>query len=129
VDPLELDLYFERFINPYRTSPPDFDIDFSWDERDDVTEYVFQRYGRDRTGLLATYTTFKGRSVIRELGKVFGLPKEDIEILIHEPNATEKHHAFGKHIFRFGKMIEGIPNYLSIHAGGIVISERPLYYH
>lgn len=129
VDPLELDLYFERFINPYRTSPPDFDIDFSWDQRDDVVDYVFKRYGRDRTGLLATFATFQRRSVIRELGKVFGLPKEDIDLLIYEPDAKEKHHAYGRHVFRFGKMIEGMPSHLSIHAGGIVISEQPLYYH
>ena len=69
VDPLELDLYFERFINPYRSSPPDFDIDFSWDERDDVTDYIFKRYGHQHTALLATYNTFKGKSTIRELGK------------------------------------------------------------
>ncbi|MEL6988836.1 MAG: PHP domain-containing protein, partial [Bacteroidota bacterium] len=80
VDPLELDLYFERFINPHRTSPPDFDIDFSWDERDDVTDYVFKRYGKEHTALLATYSTFKGKSIIRELGKVFGLPKADIDL-------------------------------------------------
>lgn len=129
VDPLELDLYFERFINPYRSSPPDFDIDFSWNERDDVTDYIFKRYGRERTALLATYSTFKGRSIIRELGKVFGLPKADIDLLVKEPMATDKHHPYGKHIFYFGKKLEGLPNHLSIHAGGIVISERPLYYH
>lgn len=129
VDPLELDLYFERFINPYRSSPPDFDIDFSWNERDDVTDYIFKRYGRERTALLATYSTFKGRSIIRELGKVFGLPKADIDLLVNEPMASEKHHPYAKHIFYFGKKLEGLPNHLSIHAGGIVISERPLYYH
>lgn len=129
VDPIELDLYFERFINPYRTSPPDFDIDFSWNERDDVTDYIFKRYGRENTALLATYNTFKGRSIIRELGKVLGLPKADIDAIVDEPMATEKHHHFAKHIFKFGKMIEGLPNYLSIHAGGVLISERPLNYH
>jgi DNA polymerase-3 subunit alpha len=71
VEPLELDLYFERFINPQRSSPPDFDIDFSWDERDDVTDYIFKRYGREHTALLATYSTFQYAAVIRELGKVF----------------------------------------------------------
>lgn len=69
VEPLELDLYFERFINPQRTSPPDFDIDFSWDGRDDVTDYIFKRYGREHTALLATYSTFQHAAVIRELGK------------------------------------------------------------
>jgi DNA-directed DNA polymerase III PolC len=129
VDPLELDLYFERFINPHRMSPPDFDIDFSWDERDDVTDYVFKRYGKEHTALLATYNTFKGKSIIRELGKVLGLPKADIDLIVDYPQATDRHHHFGKHIFRFGKLIEGFPNYLSIHAGGILISERPLNYH
>ena len=129
VDPLELDLYFERFINPYRSSPPDFDIDFSWNERDDVTDYIFKRYGREHTALLATYNTFKGKSIIRELGKVLGLPKADIDAIVDEPLATEKHHPYARHIFKYGKMIESFPNYLSIHAGGILISERPLNYH
>ena len=129
VDPLELDLYFERFINPHRTSPPDFDIDFSWDERDDVTDYIFKRYGREYTALLATYNTFKGRSIIRELGKVFGLPKAEIDVLIDEPTNTHRHHELGKTIFRLAHLIEGFPNYLSIHAGGIIISQQPLNYH
>ncbi|MEZ4896286.1 MAG: DNA polymerase III subunit alpha [Saprospiraceae bacterium] len=129
VDPLELDLYFERFINPHRSSPPDFDIDFSWDERDDVTDYIFKRYGREHTALLATYNTFKGKSIIRELGKVFGLPKADIDTIVDEPLASHKHHPFARYIFKYGKRIEGFPNYLSIHAGGILISEQPLFYH
>lgn len=129
VNPMDLDLYFERFINPHRSSPPDFDIDFSWDERDDVTDYIFKRYGKDHTALLATYNTFKGKSIIRELGKVLGLPKKDIDIIVNEPMAVEKHHSFAKHIFKYGKLIEGFPNHLSIHAGGILISEEPLNYH
>jgi DNA polymerase-3 subunit alpha len=129
VDPLELDLYFERFINPHRSSPPDFDIDFSWDERDDVTDYIFKRYGHRHTALLATYNTFKGRSIIRELGKVVGLPKADIDAIVDEPLAKSKHHPYAQHIFRYGEMIERYPNYLSIHAGGVLVSERPLTYH
>jgi len=129
VDPIDLDLYFERFINPHRTSPPDFDIDFSWDERDDVTDYIFKRYGKEHTALLATYNTFKGKSIIRELGKVLGLPKADIDVIVNEPYATDRHHPFAKHIFKYGKLIEGFPNHLSIHAGGILISEEPLSYH
>ncbi len=128
VDPLELDLYFERFINPYRTSPPDFDIDFSWDERDDVTDYIFKRYGREYTALLATYNTFKGRSIIRELGKVFGLPKAEIDVIVDKPQAEAKHHPLAKTIFQYGKLISGFPNYLSIHAGGVIISEKPINY-
>ena len=128
VDPIELDLYFERFINPHRSSPPDFDIDFSWDQRDDVIDYIFKRYGTDYTAQLATYNTFKGKSIIRELGKVFGLPKEDIDTIVDHPLDASRHHPFAKYIFKYGKHIEGLPNYLSIHAGGIIISEEPLYY-
>jgi len=129
VDPIELDLYFERFINPYRTSPPDFDIDFSWSDRDDVTDYIFKRYGKEHTALLATYNTFKGRSIVRELGKVAGLPKADIDLIINEPKARDRHHPLADAIFKYGKLLEGFPNYLSIHAGGIIISERPMFYH
>ncbi len=126
VDPLELDLYFERFINPYRSSPPDFDIDFSWNIRDDVTDYIFKRYGREYTALLATYSTFKGKSIIRELGKVFGLPKAEIDIIVNYPNAKDRHHELAQKIAKYGKLMEGFPNYLSIHAGGIIISEKPI---
>ncbi len=63
-----MDLYFERFINLYRTSPPDFDLDFSWRDRDDVTQYIFKRF--PNTALLATYNTFQYKAVVRELGKV-----------------------------------------------------------
>jgi DNA-directed DNA polymerase III PolC len=128
VDPLELDLYFERFINPYRTSPPDFDIDFSWDERDDVTDYIFKRYGTEYTALLATYNTFKGKSTLRELGKIFGLPKHEIDRIVNYPQATHEHHELAPTLYHYGKRLEGLPNYLSIHAGGILISERPLRY-
>lgn len=128
VNPLDLDLYFERFINAYRTSPPDFDIDFSWDERDDVTDYIFKRYGKEHVALLAIYSTFKGRSIIRELGKVFGLAKEDIDKIILAPQITKDLHPLAESILAYGKRMEGIPNYLSIHAGGVLISEEPLAY-
>ena len=128
VDPLELDLYFERFINPYRTSPPDFDIDFSWNDRDDVTDYIFKRYGREYTALLATYSTFKGRSIIRELGKVFGLPKAEIDKITDDPLNLRDKHEIARDILRYGQLIAGFPNYLSIHAGGVVISEKPITY-
>jgi DNA polymerase-3 subunit alpha len=79
VDPIELDLYFERFINLYRKNPPDFDIDFSWKDRDDITEFIFRRF--KNTSLLTVYNTFKYKASIRELGKVFGLPKAEIDSL------------------------------------------------
>src|SRR5699024_9160013 len=58
-----------------------------------------------------------------------GLPKQDIDLIVRHPEARGKHHPYARHIFKYGKQIEGFPNYLSIHAGGVLISERPLYYH
>jgi DNA polymerase-3 subunit alpha len=137
VEPLELDLYFERFINPQRSSPPDFDIDFSWDERDDVTDYIFKRYGRDYTALLATYCTFQHAAIIRELGKVFGLPPNDIEAILDHWHAAARGmpqqpaqpplHTWAPHILHYAEQLVDFPNYLSIHAGGIIISEAPLF--
>lgn len=129
VDPLELDLYFERFINPHRVSPPDFDIDFSWDERDDITDYIFKRYGREHVALLATYNTFQGRSTIRELGKVYGLPKSEIDKIANNPGDMENLHPLAVEILKYGEALEDFPNYLSIHAGGVLISEQPLSYY
>ena len=126
VDPIELDLYFERFLNPHRTSPPDFDIDFSWTDRDEVIDYVFKRYGRKHTSLIATYNTFKGRSIIRELGKVFGLPKPEIDSLVENRKARETPDHITKLIYAYGALMEGKPNYLGIHPGGILISEEEI---
>jgi DNA polymerase-3 subunit alpha len=124
VDPIELDLYFERFINLYRTNPPDFDIDFSWRDRDDITRYIFERF--HNVALVATYNTFKDRSVIRELGKVFGLPKEEIDKLIHgNKNPTNLNH-LSKLVIKYSKYIHGLPSHLSIHASGIIITEQPI---
>ncbi|WP_170067633.1 DNA polymerase III subunit alpha [Neolewinella xylanilytica] len=129
VDPLELDLYFERFINPYRASPPDFDIDFSWDERDDVTDYVFKRYGREYTALLATYSTFQGRAALREVAKVYGLPKEEIDQLVRDPHGRADEDPKARTVVDIARRLVGLPNHLSIHAGGILITEKPIYYH
>ena len=69
VDPIDLNLYFERFINPKRSSPPDFDIDYSWKERDEVIDYIFKRYGTAHTALLGTISTFRGKSIVTGTGK------------------------------------------------------------
>lgn len=125
VDPIELDLYFERFINPFRASPPDFDIDFSWKDRDDVTQYIFNRF--KNTALLATYSTFKYRAVIRELGKVFGLPKEEIDKLSKGNLPINQVDEVGQLVLKYGKLIEGFPNYVSVHSAGILILENSIH--
>jgi DNA polymerase-3 subunit alpha len=127
VDPIELDLYFERFINPHRTSPPDFDIDFSWDQRDEVINYVFQKHGLENVALIATYTTFQGRSSIREIAKTFGLPKFEIDRLIKQPDHVLNRNSVTADLLTYALMLEDFPNYLGIHAGGIIISETSLF--
>lgn len=129
VDPIELNLYFERFINPQRSSPPDFDIDYSWDERDTVTDYIFKRYGREHTALLGTMSTFRGKSIYRELGKVYGLPKKEIDNLIEHPEASINNNSITARIHGIARTMVDFPNLRSIHAGGVLISEEPITYY
>ena len=126
VDPIELDLYFERFINLYRTNPPDFDIDFSWTDRDDVTAYIFKRF--PHVALVGAYSTFQYRAVVRELGKVFGLPKHDIDRIadgkINPVSSDEMEHF----VVRYAGYLQDFPNALTIHACGVLIADRPLHH-
>jgi DNA-directed DNA polymerase III PolC len=124
VDPLELDLYFERFLNPQRSVPPDFDIDFSWRDRDEIIDYIFKRYGSDHVCLLGSYSTFQKRAILRELGKVFGLPKEEIDAL--EKSNLQEDSIQGK-IHYYASKMKDFPNHLSIHAGGMLISDKPIH--
>lgn len=131
VDPIELDLYFERFLNEERTSPPDFDIDFSWDNRDEIYDYIFNKYGTDHVCLLGTHVTYQGRSVLRELGKVFGLPKEEIDELVESRKERINRDHIWKLIHTYaGYIIEKeLPAYRSIHAGGVLITEKTIYHY
>ncbi|MGB7393028.1 MAG: DNA polymerase III subunit alpha [Pricia sp.] len=126
VDPIDLDLYFERFINIFRANPPDFDIDFSHRDRPVMTEYIFDRF--DNVALLGTYVTFKWKGMVRELGKVFGLPKEEIDLLCDGDFQTSRLDKVSALVVKYTKLLQGMPNYLSIHAGGILISEKPIHW-
>ncbi len=127
VDPIELDLYFERFLNPKRSSPPDFDLDFSWKDRDEVIAYIFQRHGRRHTALLGTVSTFREASWVRELGKVYGLPKEDLDRFADHPDKLPEAGEIGQQILRMGNLMADFPNHRSIHAGGVLISDEPIF--
>ncbi|MCO5951075.1 PHP domain-containing protein, partial [Mucilaginibacter flavidus] len=130
VDPIELNLYFERFLNAQRTSPPDFDIDYSWDEREDVQDYIFKRYGSQHTALLGTMSTFKDRSIIREIGKVMGLPKSEIDGFTDQTRAAiNRNNDTFKKITAIYERMANMPNQRSIHAGGVLISEDPITYY
>ncbi len=125
VDPIELNLYFERFLNPKRSSPPDFDIDYSWREREEVQTYIFKRYGQAHTALLGAMSTFQARAAIRELGKVYGLPKVEIDHLVLRPPDFEAG-SLEYRILQMGQQLAGFPNVRSIHAGGVLISDAPI---
>lgn len=130
VCPIQLDLYFERFLNPNRKTPPDFDIDYSHRDRDQVFEYMFRRWGRAHTAILGTMSTFGDRSIIREIAKIYGLPKEEIDRLIADPTAAENRHPITAKVAAFFRQLPAnFPNLRSVHAGGILISEQPISYY
>lgn len=124
--PLELDLYFERFLNLNRKSPPDFDIDWSWKERDTILEYIFSRYGYDYVAFCGTNVEFKYRSIFREVGKVFGLPKEELDALAKNPMELHATNKVVKQVQEYGMLLEKYPNQRSMHSCGILISEEPI---
>jgi len=125
VDPIELDLYFERFINLYRTSAPDFDLDFSWRDREDVTRFIFDEF--DYVSLLGTYNTFQQRGVLREIGKVFGLPQEEIKRIQDGRVSGRQLDGLSRLVRQYSDVIKGLPNHMSVHAGGILISEHSIH--
>jgi DNA-directed DNA polymerase III PolC len=127
VDPIKLDLYFERFLNKFRTSPPDFDMDFSHKDRNQIISYIFEKYGAERVALLGMHATFQRRATIRELGKVMGLPKEEIDNLVKNRNATFKEDSIQRVILKYTGAMKNFPNHLSIHAGGMLIADEPVY--
>jgi DNA-directed DNA polymerase III PolC len=124
VCPIELNLYFERFLNPKRKSPPDFDVDFSWRDRDAIYEHIFKTY--PNVALLGATSTFKNRSILRELGKIYGLPKSEIDLMVYDPDAIMNKHEVAEMILSVHGQMENFPNQRTIHASGVLISEEPL---
>jgi DNA polymerase-3 subunit alpha/error-prone DNA polymerase len=124
--PIELNLYFERFLNPDRTSPPDFDIDWSWKDRNTILDYIFGKYGHEHVAFCGTTVEFKYRSQFRELGKVFGLAKEELDTLAK--NKTDKHdkNHVVQTIHKYVLLLNKFPNQRSMHSCGILISEEPI---
>ncbi len=141
VCPIEQDLYFQRFLNEARTSPPDIDLDLCWKRRDDVLEFVYEKYGRDRVAMICTTSTFGLRGAIRETAKAFGLSGDEISDFTKrlpyggnignlkkymQTNPECKHLPIDKEPYRsildIAAKIEGYPRHLGIHAGGIVIA-------
>ena len=139
VDPLDYNLQFERFIHLERKDMPDIDIDFPWDERDQILEYVFKKYGKSKTAMVSNQVFLKPRSAIREVGKVYGFSNEEIKEITKRiswssyrrdlENWVKKDSYFSNinidekilNILKESKKIVGVLHYLSVHPGGIII--------
>ncbi|HKI83777.1 MAG TPA: PHP domain-containing protein, partial [Candidatus Krumholzibacteria bacterium] len=144
IDPLAHDLFFQRFLNPERVSPPDIDLDFCWRRRDKVLRYVYERYGHDRVAMIGTINTFAARSGVREVAKTIGLSDREISPItdrlphrslgdfdswqerIPEARHLPMHEEPWRSILKVGTALEGFPRHMGIHAGGIVIGRAPL---
>jgi len=146
IDPLEFGLIFERFLNPERISMPDIDIDFCYERRGEVIEYVRQKYGRDAVGQIITFGTMKSRAVIRDVGRTLGFePGETDRIAKLIPNqpgqaftveeavkglkevkALYKSDDRHRQLFDYSMTLEGLSRHASVHAAGVVIAPGPL---
>ncbi|MBR4292097.1 MAG: DNA polymerase III subunit alpha [Clostridia bacterium] len=140
VDPIRHNLLFERFLNPERVSMPDFDIDFCYERRDEVIEYVASRYGSDHVSQIITFGTMAARAVVRDVGRVMGLPYADVDAVAkripHYLGVTLKEAIEGdlKELYEGGGQIkklldislalEGMPRHSSTHAAGVVITDK-----
>ena len=144
IDPLQYGLIFERFLNPDRISPPDIDVDFCEARRGEVLEYVRQKYGERRVAQIITFGKLKAKSVVRDVGRVMGLPYAAAdriakmipnELNITLDSAAEKNPELKraivnepqtKQLFEFGKILEGLSRNAGVHAAGVVIADRDL---
>ncbi len=141
VDPGKTRLLFERFISKERNEPPDIDIDFEHERREEVMQYLYAKYGRHRTALAATVITYRKRSAVRDLGKVLGLATEQIDVLSRSMTWWDGTEIIGEKLAEMGFELDsslmtrflyllrellGFPRHLSQHTGGFVISDRDL---
>jgi DNA polymerase III subunit alpha len=142
IDPLQYDLLFERFLNPERISMPDIDIDFCMRRRGEVIHYVGEKYGRDRVAQIITFGTLAAKAVIRDVGRVLGMPYSKVDRIAKmvpdmtkslaeaakdEPLAGEaSRDPEVKKIIDVGSRLEGLTRHASVHAAGVVITPRPL---
>ncbi len=141
VDPEKVDLLFERFVSAERREPPDIDVDFEHERREDVIQYIYGRYSRDRCGIAATVICYRGRSAIREVGKVFGLSEDTVGALASTLWGWSMEGVSQKEARRAGldpsdpriaqvlaltQELMGFPRHLSQHVGGFVITRSRL---
>jgi len=141
VDPATSELLFERFISEERKEPPDIDVDFEHERREEVIQHIYEKYGRDRAGIAATVIHYRPRSAIREVGKVMGLSEDVTAALAStvwgswgEENVSERAGEAGldlddphlRRTIKLAQQLIGMPRHLSQHVGGFILTERPL---
>ena len=142
VDPRQIDVLFERFISKERDEPPDIDVDFEHQRREEVIQYIYKKYGRERTALAATVISFRFKSAFREVGKALGFPESQLDYIIKNINRRDRTVPWQAQLAELGldpdntrvkqliylvEQVVGFPRHLSQHVGGFVISAGPLY--
>ena len=134
INPLEHDLVFERFLSKERSLTPDIDIDFDAQRREEVIQYVYKRYGLDHAAMASTFVTFRTKSAIKDVAKIFGFTASMADILADawerysdNQTAITMSNEQLQQILSMVKQIKGLPRHLGIHNGGMIISEQPLY--
>ncbi len=142
VDPRQISVLFERFISKERDEPPDIDVDFEHEKREQIIQYIYRKYGRQRTALAATVITFRFRSAFREVGKALGFAQSQLDYVLKNINRRDKSLPWQNQLAQCGmdhsqvkvkqlialvEQIVGFPRHLSQHVGGFVISSGPLY--
>jgi error-prone DNA polymerase len=142
IDPARMGLLFERFLSEERNEPPDIDVDFEHERREEVIQYIYQRYGRERAAIAATVIRYRTRSAVRDVGRALGLPEDQLAQLCRSTSAwssdtptSERLREYGfdsgnpvmqRLVMLVGDLL-GKPRHLSQHVGGFVISEAPLH--
>ncbi|WP_367988646.1 error-prone DNA polymerase [Vibrio sp. NTOU-M3] len=142
VDPRQISVLFERFISKERDEPPDIDVDFEHERREEVIQYIYQKYGRERAALAATVISYRFKSAIRDVGKALGIEETQLDYFIKNVNRRDRSQGWQAQIVELGLQpdslkgeqfiqlvneIMGFPRHLSQHVGGFVISSGPLY--
>ena len=142
VDPAESRLLMARFLSKERNEPPDIDVDFEHERREEVLQYVYAKYGRERAALAATVIRYRGKSAVRDVGRAFGLPPDQLALLaecqgwgnggtpmrqrLHEAGFDPDNPLIAR-VLAVSEQLQGHPRHLSQHVGGFVISDAPLH--
>jgi len=131
LDPIEHDLYFQRFLNEYRASPPDADLDFGWDEREDILNHMVAHYGRERVAVTCTFQHFRFKAAFREAAKVFGYAEDQVTKILEARDSKQRKRddAAIQKLEAWTHVLKGRPRFLGQHPGGLIITNGPIWRH